>query len=382
MKRIALTLAVLASIGSVIQVDADDPLFVPASPVKVGRGSGEVVLADVNRDGHRDLITKHLLTRVVNVFLGDGRGRFAAAADGPMNFSYEPGAIVLEDVNGDGFLDLAVANKDAKKEYINVFLGKGNGGFSLAAGSPHTTGESFQFYKPIVRIGDINEDGKRDIVTANGRGDSIVLLLGDGQGKFSTGPVLKLDPGRELYTFDLGDVDADRHLDLVTATSRPGRNANRLVVKRGDGHGTFQDGASLPVPAGPRVEALADVNGDQHLDVVLSHAEKGRVSVLLNTGQGVFMPAAHSPYEIGREAFSVVVSDANRDKWADMFAATGNSVTVLLGNGRTFAPAPGSPFRAGSGAYNVAVGDINEDGKPDIVASSFEGDSVTVLMGR
>jgi hypothetical protein len=94
------------------------------------------------------------------------------------------------------------------------------------------------------------------------------------------------------------------------------------------------------------------------------------------------MPAAHSPYEIGREAFSVVVSDANRDKWADMFAATGNSVTVLLGNGRTFAPAPGSPFRAGSGAYNVAVGDINEDGKPDIVASSFEGDSVTVLMGR
>jgi len=317
------------------------------------------------------------------VLLGDGRGRFAAAPDGPMNLPYEPGAIALEDVNGDGVLDMVVASKDAMKEYINVFLGKGNGGFSPAAGSPYTTAEAFQFYKPIVRIVDINEDGKRDIVTANGRGDRIVFLLGDGHGRFSTGPVLKLEPGpRELYTFDVGDVDGDRHLDLVTATSRPGPNANRLLVKRGDGRGNFQDGASVQVPAGPRVEALADMNGDQHLDVALSHAEKKRVSVLFNTGQGGFTPAAQSPYEIGREAFSVVAADANRDKRADLFVATGNSIIVLLGNGRTFTPAPGSPFRAGPGAFNVAVGDINEDGKPDIVASSFEGDSVTVLMGR
>ena len=130
------------------------------------------------------------------------------------------------------------------------------------------------------------------------------------------------------------------------------------------------------------VYTLREANGDQYLDVVLSHAENGRVSVLLNTGQGVFTPAARSPYDIGREAFAVALADANRDKLADLFVATGKSVTVLLGNGRTFAPAPGSPFRAGPGAYNVAVGDINEDGKPDVVASSFEGDSVTVLMGR
>src|SRR2546426_862864 len=94
----------------------------------------------------------------------------------------------------------------------------------------------------------------------------------------------------------------------------------------------------------------------------------------------LFVPAP--PVAVGGEAFAVAVADANRDKRADLFVATGKSVTVLLGNGRTFAPAPGSPFRAGPGAYNVAVGDINEDGKPDLVASSFEGDSVTVLMGR
>ena len=47
-----------------------------------------------------------------------------------------------------------------------------------------------------------------------------------------------------------------------------------------------------------------------------------------------------------------------------------------------FSPAPGSPFRAGPGAYHLVIGDLNKDGKPDVAASSFEGDSVTVLLGR
>jgi hypothetical protein len=383
MSRIAIMFAVLASIGSINRVDADGPLFVPGSPVPVGRGSGEVVLVDINRDGHLDIITKHLLKRMVNVQLGDGTGRFTAVAGGPMRFPYEPGAIALEDVNGDAFLDLVVASKDAKKEYIRVFPGTGSGAFSSQAGSSYTIGPSFEFYKPIVHVVDINEDNNRDIVAANGRGDSIVVLLGDGRGQFSTGPVVKLDPGRELYTFAVGDVDGDRHADLVTATSRSGAHANRLAVKRGDGRGGFPDGtASLPVPAGPRVEALADVNGDGRLDVVLSHAERKQVSVLLNTEKGAFSPAAGSPYNIDGEAFAIVVADVNRDKRADILAATGDAVTVLLGRGQTFAPAPGSPFRAGLGAYNLAVGDIDEDGRLDVAASSFEGDSVAVLKGR
>ena len=57
-------------------------------------------------------------------------------------------------------------------------------------------------------------------------------------------------------------------------------------------------------------------------------------------------------------------------------------MTVLLGDGQNFAPAPGSPYRAGPGAYNLTSGDVNRDGKLDIVASSFEGDGVTLLLGR
>jgi hypothetical protein len=123
---------------------------------------------------------------------------------------------------------------------------------------------------------------------------------------------------------------------------------------------------------------------------VLTHGEEKLLSVWLNTGQGGFAPAPMSTYRIVESAFSVAVTDVNRDSRADIVATTvysqsssgDSSVTVLLGSTHVFLPAPGSPFRVGPGAYNLATGDINEDGKVDVVASSFAGESVTVLLGQ
>jgi hypothetical protein len=88
-------------------------------------------------------------------------------------------------------------------------------------------------------------------------------------------------------------------------------------------------------------------------------------------------------------AFAVVVADINRDKIADLVVATvghtapyRSKIAVLFGDGRGFTQAPGSPFTAGPGAYNVAVADVNKDGKLDIAASSFEGDGITIMLGR
>jgi hypothetical protein len=125
---------------------------------------------------------------------------------------------------------------------------------------------------------------------------------------------------------------------------------------------------------------LGDINGDQRLDVVISH-RGDQLSVFINAA-GKFTHAPGTPYNLDAEAFEVFVADVNRDRRNDLVAATVDSVTALLGDGRGFAPAPGSPFRAGPGAYKLAVGDLNEDGKPDVVASSFEGKAVTVLLGR
>jgi hypothetical protein len=244
-------LALIFSLGWPTEGRSQGPLLVPApgSPVTVGPGSGEVLLADLNGDGHLDLITKHLLSRTVAVRLADGKGQFAPVAETALTFGYSPGAITLGDVNNDRTLDLGVASRDGDGEHVHVFLGDGRSGFNSASGSPITVNSSFRFYKPSLRFVDIDEDGKLDIVTANGRRNSIEILFGNGRGGFSRGRSVTLEPGQDRYSFALGDVDGDGHLDAVTVSSAEARGeSSRLAIKRGDGKGFFTDTPRSPAP--------------------------------------------------------------------------------------------------------------------------------------
>ena len=203
---------------------------------------------------------------------------------------------------------------------------------------------------------------------------------------FVAAPVVTLTPGSSFYTFGVGDFDADGRVDLVTTFDS---TSTRLEFRKGMGNGRFQEpSGAIGVREGARVAAVADLNGDSRPDVVLSHADSGWMSILLNDGRGAFAHAPQSPRDLGRETWGVVVSDVNSDRRPDIVAATVNSrmrpyesrVAVLLGG--DFDAGTGSPFPVGHGAYQLAVGDIDEDGKPDVVTSSFEGDSVAVMRGR
>ena len=127
--------------------------------------------------------------------------------------------------------------------------------------------------------------------------------------------------------------------------------------------------------------AIADVNGDGHLDIVLSHGHTNILSILLNDGHGKFTKKRGGAIDVGWPVWGLVAMDINGDGHIDLVATTvdpkapfASKVVVLLGDGRGgFTPAPGSPFPVGPGAYCLAVGDVNVDGKPDIAASSFEG---------
>ena len=248
-------------------------------------------------------------------------------------------------------------------------------------------------YKPVLRFVDLNEDGNMDLISANGRRNSIEILLGDGRGGFSPGSNVQLESGTNMFSFELGDVDGDGHLDLVTATAidPPQPVPGRLTMRRGDGKGGFAaPGPTLMVPPDPRVAALADLNGDRRLEIVLSHVRRNFLTIVLNDGTGIFKPRSGPPIDIGMPASAIVAADINGDKKADLVVATvsdkkpyESKIAVLLGDGRGgLKPMPGSPFPAAPGAYSLVMGDFDEDGKLDIAASSFESLTVTVLLGR
>jgi hypothetical protein len=393
MNKLKLLLVFVLWLSESHQGSANGPQFMPAdtSPIVVGRGSGAIFLVDLNRDGHVDLLTTHLLSRSVSVFSGDGTGRFVRDSTRSLKLPYQPGRVAVADVNNDGLLDLGVASRTEENESVNIFLG---GKLGFQSTSTITIGPSAKTYKPHLYFVDLNEDGKLDMVTSSGRRNSIEILLGDGDGKFAPHDTVKLPPARNYYSFNIGDIDGDARTDLVIAVSgtEAGLGPGHVEVRRGNGRGRFEDATAIPaaVLTEPRVAALADIDGDGHLDVVLTHSERNQLSILLNQGDGSLVIGYGSPIDVGLPAYSAAVGDVNGDAKADLVIATVSSestpfnskLVVLLGDGGGFRQAPGSPLVAGPGAYNVTLADVNSDGKPDVAASSFGGDAVTLLLGQ
>jgi len=381
-------------VGVTLTAQNPRPLFGPGSTVKVGLGPGIVILANIDGDAHLDLVTRQRQNRTVAVLLGDGKGAFKPAAGSPISFASTPGGIALGDLNNDRIVDLAITISE--RDALDVLLGDGRGGFTRVAEAPFIVSPSTAVHDRSIWLEDLNEDGNLDVVSATDGREKLrlpAMLFGDGRGRFRPGPTIPIDAGANQYGLGFADVDGDKHLDVVTATRTSGEEGvpGRLVVQRGDGRGGFGEpvAAPLSVPPSARLATLADLNGDQRVDLVLTHPPTGLVSVLMNGGAGRFASAPGSPFTLNSESYDVAAADLNLDKKMDLVVATVDSqsppyvgaVAVLLSSYRGLVPAAAPPVRVGPGAYRLAVGDINEDGKPDVVSSSYESDAVTVLLG-
>jgi hypothetical protein len=382
---VCMTVAVAVAAIAASQRSPDAVRLGPPASIDVGGRSGDIALADLNRDGNLDLLVARGQQAVAAISFGNGRGQFTAGE--AVTLPAGAGGVALGDVSGDGVPDLIVAYRSDGREYVGVMPGDGRGRFRTAASS-YVTGSAFAFYKPVLRIIDINEDGRPDIVSANGRRNSLEILFGDGLGAFTAGPQVMLDDG-DFRTFAMADVDQDRHVDIVSSSY--GAGSDRVNLRRGDGTGRFGARIALPDTApNARVIALAEVTGDGRADIVLAHGEAALLTVFANAGGGRFTPAAGSPYAIPAEAFEAAVADVTGDRQLDLILTAVESTSrpyqaslvVLQGDGRGFTPAAGSPVAVGRGAYNLAFGDVNRDGKPDVATSSFEGDPVMLLLGQ
>ena len=355
-------------------------LFAPGLSLEVGRQPTDVAVGDVNGDGRPDIVTANAGSDDVLILLGDGRGGFRPAPGPRLAAGPKPHQVALGDLDLDGHLDLAAAEHDSHD--IRVFLGRGDGSFGRAPGSPFAALTAGQPHNHGLAFADVNGDGRLDIGTSNQNDNSVSVLLGDGRGGFRAAAGSPFRVGRAPYPLALGDMNGDGKPDVVT----PDVRSNTITVLKGDGAGGFSaaEGSPYAVAFRPYAVALGDLNGDRSPDLVAAHDDITLLTVLLNDGQGRFRPSPGSPVDIGERGSEVVLADFNHDGKLDLATGTAaNHLAVWLGDGSgRFSAAPGSPYSAPRGPWSLAVGDLNLDGKPDLVVSGFETGSITVLLGR
>jgi hypothetical protein len=293
-----------------------------------GYDAQSVAVADVNGDGKPDLVVANACASssctgggVVGVLLGKGDGTFQAAV------SYGSGgqdaeSVAVADVNGDDKPDLIVANGNGS---VGVLLGNGDGTFQAAMsyGSGGASASS-------VAVADVNGDGKPDLLVANHCASSDCangsggVLLGNGDGTFQA--AVSYSSGG-LYTdaVVLGDLNRDGKLDLVVASEYASSSAvttGSVGVLLGNGDGTFQAAVSTSTPTplgGIRSLAMADFDGDGKLDLAVGAGN----FLLLGNGDGTFQ----TPIVLGAGGPGIAVGDFNRDGKPDL--AIGG-ITVLM----------------------------------------------------
>ncbi len=365
---------------SVLQGNGDGTFQSPQNYV-VGPKPAAVVAADLNGDGTPDILVANSGGDMIGVLLNNGDGTFQ-----PVKQTVLPGgftnAIAVADLSGDGKPDLIVGYN--QEHTLGVLPGNGDGTFGAAQTIP------IGFDPDSVAVADVNGDGKLDLITANYLDNSVSVLLGNGDGTFQNQQTVPT--GRDPTSVIVSDLNGDGKPDLVVSTKYDFSNqlTDNFSVLLGDGDGSFQSAPMFATGSEPTALATAVLTGDGNTDLVITNFNSDDVSVLLGNGDGTFQNQTAYPLPAGQHPVAVAVADVNDDGRLDLIVLNDflsvsspySTVSVLLGNGDgTFQPQK-TVFK-GDGLYtSLAVADLNGDGTPDIVVTNFTKNTISVLMGN
>ncbi len=313
--------------------------FGPANNFLAGTFPISVAVGDFNGDGKQDLAVANFGSANVSILLGNGNGTFGAATNIALAAQMNPTSVAVGDFNGDGKLDLAVAIgfgfSNATPGYASILLGNGDGTFGAATnfavgGAPRS-----------VAVGDFNGDGKLDLAVANSLSSSVSILLGAGNGSFSAATNFNMGNTSDSPTSLLArDFNGDGKLDLAVANTSSSLNDSNVSILLGTGTGSFGTPTRFVVDSfwGGYLHSVAagDFNGDGKLDLAVAKERSGapessnNISILFGDGTGFFGSAIHFVTTEGGPTF-VATGDFNGDGKPDM-AVTTDAVSIFLNN--------------------------------------------------
>src|SRR5262249_10418701 len=306
---------------------------------------------------------------------GDGTFQNAITTTNLLTGSSGLNAIAVGDFNGDGNLDLAIANRS--NNVVEVLRGNGDGTFQPSPLLLPAPGAA------SVVVADFLHNGQLGLAVADTTANTVSVFLGNGDGTFQPARDIATGIPQSLAAVDLGDGQ----VSLVVGNEVPPHPGPfNVTVFRGNGDGTFRQGQTFALADRPQALRVGDFNGDGNPDVIVEEvfsSDGSRVSesVLLGNGDGTFQ--APISQVLGQALNDPAVGDFNGDGKLDFamggFDFTG-TVHVFPGNGDGSFGSP-AVFQSGRGSnVGVAAGDFNGDGRPDLVAANTSGNIVGVLL--
>ncbi len=289
-----------------------------------------------------------------------------------------PVSVAVGDFDSDGLLDAALANNDSNS--IVVLIGNGDGTFQPSIRFP---AGSAIFGPDGIVAGDFDLDGDIDLAVATGEPDGeLSILTNGGSGRFET--TGRFDSDSSIPRFvTAGDVDADGDLDVVVVNGV----CDGVVILLNLGDGTFADPRRLfDVPCG-RSATIADLNEDGLLDIAVASSSGGNdesdfVSVYIHVSGGLFAVGEH--FDGGDSPNDLAAADVDGDGDNDLLVATGSpdyGLMVLLNDGlASFALGGFTEIVIAPDA--IIAGDWNGDGAIDVATANSLNDSVSVLLNH
>ena len=378
---VSATIAALFSANASIRsaFAASCPSFTARAAVGTPGEATRPAVGDFNGDGKLDVAEANLSLSLnaVSLLANDGAGNLGSpinsSAGDPAN-SLGQSALAVGDFNEDGKLDLVVVK--LWEATLTVLLGDGNGNFSPAPTNANYATGGFPF---DVATADLDGDGHLDVVVANFNSGDVTLYFGDGTGHFTPPPApfpASIPVGGFPTALAIGDLNQDGFPEIVVAQEK-----GVTIVYRDVGRHYFT--VKIPVPGSPNGIAIAQMNNDLFPDVVVGDLSSGIVHVLLNTGSTfapnlTVGPAIATGSTFGAAIAGVRAGDLDGDGKTDIAVLVSNgqfliptgepAVRTLLGDGNG-GLTPAASVLLGRDPQGITLADMNGDGTLDLVVA-------------